>query len=75
MSFLKIIIEVSKDEMYGMNVNVFSISEKVIISESGFFRLNNELRNRGFVVEEVPYAEIGKMSGLFRCSTMPLIRK
>ena len=69
------IIEVSKDEMYGMNVNVFSISEKVIISESGFFRLNNELRNRGFVVEEVPYAEIGKMSGLFRCSTMPLIRK
>jgi hypothetical protein len=25
-------------------------------------------------VEEVPYAEIAKMSGLFRCSTMPLMR-
>jgi len=69
------IIEVSRDEMYRMNLNVFSISEDVIISEKGFVRLNTELRSRGFIIEEVPYAEIGKMSGLFRCSTMPLIRK
>ncbi|MEC7646475.1 MAG: arginine deiminase-related protein [Bacteroidota bacterium] len=68
------IIEVSRDEMYRMNLNVFSISEDVIISEKGFVRLNTELRSRGFIIEEVPYAEIGKMSGLFRCSTMPLIR-
>ena len=69
------IIEVSKEEMYNMNSNVFSISEKVIISEKGFSRLNTELRKRGFIVEEVSYAEIAKMSGLFRCSTMPLIRE
>ena len=69
------IIEVSREEMYNMNSNVFSISEKVIISEKGFTRLNAELRKRGFIVEEVPYAEIAKMSGLFRCSTMPLIRE
>jgi len=69
------IIEVSRDEMYKMNLNVFSISEEVIISETGFSRLNSELRKRGFIVEEVPYAEIAKMSGLFRCSTMPLIRR
>lgn len=69
------IIEVSKEEMYNMNSNVFSISEEVIISEEGFTRLNNELRNRGFIVEEVPYAEIAKMEGLLRCSTMPLIRE
>ena len=68
------IIEVSKEEMYNMNSNVFSISEEVIISEKGFVRLNNELRKRGFTVEEVPYAEIAKMEGLLRCSTMPLIR-
>jgi N-dimethylarginine dimethylaminohydrolase len=68
------IIEVSRNEMYMMNTNIFSISEKVIISEKGFTRLNNELRKRGFVVEEVSYSEIAKMSGLFRCSTMPLIR-
>jgi len=68
------IIEVSKEEMYNMNSNVFSISEEVIISEKGFVRLNTELRKRGFIVEEVPYAEIAKMEGLLRCSTMPLIR-
>ena len=69
------IIEVSKEEMNNMNSNVFSISEKVIISDCRFERLNTELRKRGFTVEEVPYAEISKMSGLFRCSTMPLIRE
>ena len=68
------IIEVSKEEMYNMNSNVFSISEEVIISEKGFVRLNTELRKRGFTVEDVPYAEIAKMEGLLRCSTMPLIR-
>ena len=55
--------------------SVFSISENVIISEKSFTRLNTELRNRSFIIEDVLYSEIGKMSGLFRCSTMPLIRK
>ena len=68
------IIELSKDEMYNMNSNIFSISEDVIISETSFSRLNTQLRKRGFFVEEVPYSEIGKMSGLFRCSTLPLLR-
>jgi N-dimethylarginine dimethylaminohydrolase len=69
------IIEISKEEMYNMNSNVFSISEQVIVSEKGFTRLNTELRKRGFTVEEVPYAEIAKMEGLLRCSTIPLIRE
>ena len=69
------IIEVTKEEMYNMNSNVFSISEKVIISEKGFIRLNNELRKRGFIVEEIPFSEIAKMGGLLRCSTIPLIRE
>ena len=57
-----------------MNANVFSVSEEVIISEKGFTRLNEVLRNKGFTVEEVKYSEIAKMEGLLRCSTMPLIR-
>ena len=70
----KNIIEVTKEEMYNMNSNVFSVSEKVIISEKGFTRLNNKLRNRGFIVEEISFSEIAKMEGLLRCSIMPLIR-
>tara|TARA_B110000459_G_scaffold199450_1_gene246153 strand:+ start:328 stop:1242 length:915 start_codon:yes stop_codon:yes gene_type:complete len=68
------IIELSKEEMYNMNSNIFSISDDIIISEKGFLRLNAELRKRGFIVEEVSYSEIAKMEGLLRCSTMPLIR-
>lgn len=68
------IFEINKEEMYAMNSNIFSISENVVISERNFTRLNTWLRNQGFVVEEVPYAEIAKQEGLLRCSTMPLIR-
>lgn len=68
------IFEITKDEMYDMYSNVFSISENVVISERNFTRLNTWLRNLGFTVEEVPYAEIAKQEGLLRCSTMPLIR-
>ncbi|NVJ89154.1 MAG: amidinotransferase [Flavobacteriaceae bacterium] len=68
------IFEIDKDEMYHMNSNVFSISEKVIISEKNFTRLNTWLREKGFTVEEVNYSEIAKQEGLLRCSTLPLIR-
>jgi len=65
---------ITKDEMYQMNSNIFSISDEVIISEKNFTRLNTWLRSEGFTVEEVPYAQIAKQEGLLRCSTMPLIR-
>jgi N-dimethylarginine dimethylaminohydrolase len=68
------IFEITKDEMYSMNSNVFSISEEVIISEKNFTRLNTWLRENSFTVEEVSYSEIAKQEGLLRCSTLPLIR-
>ncbi|WP_242091644.1 dimethylarginine dimethylaminohydrolase family protein [Aestuariivivens sediminicola] len=68
------VFEITRDEMYDMYSNVFSISEDVVISERGFTRLNSWLRAQGFTVEEVPYAEIGKQEGLLRCTTLPLIR-
>ena len=68
------VFEITKEEMYAMNCNVFSISEEVVVSEKSFTRLNSWLRSQGFIVEEVPYAEIAKQEGLLRCSTMPLIR-
>lgn len=68
------VFEISKDEMYQMNSNVFSISENIIVSEQSFTRLNFWLVEKGFTVEEVPYAEIAKQEGLLRCSTLPLVR-
>lgn len=68
------VFEISKKEMATMHSNIFSISEEVVISEQGFTRLNDWLRDQGFTVEEIPYAEVAKQGGLLRCSTMPLIR-
>ena len=68
------VFEISKDEMYQMNSNVFSISEDVVISEQSFTRLNLWLEAKGFTVEKVPYQEIAKQEGLLRCSTLPLVR-
>lgn len=68
------IFEITKLEMYHMFSNVFSITPEVVVSERKFTRLNNWLREQGFTVEEIPYAEISKQEGLLRCSTLPLIR-
>ena len=66
--------EISQEEMYNMNSNIFSIAPDVVVSEKNFTRLNTWLRSHGITVEEVPYAEISKQEGLLRCSTLPLIR-
>lgn len=69
------VFEITQEEMYRMNTNVFSISPEIVVSERNFKRLNRHLREVwGMTVEEVPYFEISKMGGLLRCSTLPLVR-
>jgi len=68
------IIEISNDEMGELQSNVFSISENVVVSNKKFHRINNILLKLGYIVEEVEYSNVSKMGGLFRCSTLPLIR-
>lgn len=72
----KNVFEVTREEMYWMNTNIFSISPEVVVSEKNFTRLNKHMREEwGLTVEEIPYREVSKMGGLLRCSTMPLIRE
>lgn len=68
------VFEITKDEMYNMNSNIFSIDQHIVISEVNFTRLNNWLEELGFTVEKVNYREIAKQEGLLRCTTLPLIR-
>jgi N-dimethylarginine dimethylaminohydrolase len=68
------LFHITREEMYNMNSNVFSIAPNIVVSERNFTRLNNWLRANDFIVEEIPYAEIAKQEGLLRCSTLPLIR-
>lgn len=68
------LFHITRDEMYNMNSNIFSIDENVVVSEKNFTRLNTWLRENNFIVEEIPYSEISKQEGLLRCSTLPLVR-
>lgn len=68
------LFHIEREEMYHMFSNIFSISPNVVVSERNFVRLNQWLRDNGFVVEEIPYSEISKQEGLLRCSTLPLRR-
>lgn len=68
------VFEITKEEMYDMNSNFFSISPEVVISDSSFTRLNDQFEKWGLTVEKVKYREVAKMEGLLRCTTMPLRR-
>jgi N-dimethylarginine dimethylaminohydrolase len=63
------LFHITREEMYTMNSNVFSIDSNVVVSEK-----TSRIIGCGFTVEEIPYAEISKQEGLLRCSTLPLIR-
>lgn len=66
----------TKEEMFDMNPNIFSISPEVVVSDVAFTRMNRHLQDAWNIkVEEIPYREISKMGGLLRCSTMPLVRE
>ena len=67
---------VTKEEMFEMNPNIFSILPEVVVSDAAFTRMNRHLQDVWNIkVEEIPYREISKMGGLLRCSTMPLVRE
>jgi len=69
------VFEITKEEMYQMNSNIFSISPTVVVSDVRFTRLNSWLSTHGILVEAIKYKEISKQEGLLRCSTLPLIRE
>lgn len=69
------IIFVNKEEMYNMFPNIFSLSPEKIISDKSFVRINEMLSSKGVKVIETDYQEVAKLGGLFRCSTLPLIRE
>ena len=65
---------INSQEMYQMSSNILSINHHLIISDPSFKRLNSWLELKGFTVEKVAFNEISKQEGLFRCSSLPLIR-
>lgn len=69
------IFKVNEWQFVRMFPNIFSIAQDKIIIEKEFIDLKYWLLDRGFNVIEINYNQISKLSGLLRCSTLPLIRK
>jgi len=65
---------ISKEQMFNMGANLFSVAPDHVISEKNFSEINEFLENNGYKVTTVNYSEISKMEGLLRCSTLPLNR-
>ena len=70
----KNIFEINAKEMYDMTSNVLSIDDHTVVSQPKFNRLNRWLRSHNIFVEEVDLTEVSKQEGLFRCTSLPLIR-
>ena len=72
---LENIFQITLKEMSKLYSNFFSINKNTVISDTRFDRLNRWFKKIGVNVEKVNFSEISKLGGLFRCSTLPLIRK
>lgn len=68
------LIEVDSDEQFTLGTNVLSIAQGKVISLPENKRTNQKLREAGLDVIEVPFNEIIKSGGSFRCCTMPIHR-
>ena len=62
-------------EAYMLISNLLVISPEVIVSDKRFSKINTWLERNDFLVEKISYENVSKMSGLFRCSTLPLLRE
>ena len=62
-------------EAYMLISNLLVISPEVIVSDKRFSKINTWLEKNDFHVEKISYENVSKMSGLFRCSTLPLLRE
>ena len=65
------VFEITREEMYYMNTNVFSISPEVVVSEKNFIRLNTFMEEVwGMTVERVPYYD-GRTVALLHLTINP----
>ncbi|MBM7542125.1 dimethylarginine dimethylaminohydrolase family protein [Amphibacillus cookii] len=68
------LIHVSEEEQFTLGTNVLSIGDKKVISLPENKQVNQALVERGYEVIEVPFDEIIKSGGSYRCCTLPIVR-
>ncbi len=70
----EVLIKVTEDEQFTLGTNVLPIGNHTVISLQKNKKVNQALRSHGFTVIEVPFSEIIKSGGSFRCCSLPIKR-
>ncbi len=69
------LITITEEEQFAMGPNILAVGDRKLISLPENKRINKALTETGFEVMEIPFSEIIKSGGSFRCCTLPLFRK
>lgn len=67
-------IEVSLEEAALLQTNLLLTAPDTLVIDPRFVRLGRALEEKGFRLISCPLDKVGRMGGLFRCSTLPLRR-
>lgn len=65
---------ISLSEAAALQSNLLSIAPDTVLIDPQFKRLGTILADWGYTLLESPMDKVGRMGGLFRCSTLPLRR-
>lgn len=68
------LIPVSVEEAAKLQTNLLHLSPDTLLIDPGFTRVAGLLRQEGYRLVECPMEKVGRMGGLFRCTTLPLLR-
>ncbi len=68
------VIEISLTEAALLQSNLLHIDPNTLLIDPRFTRVSDILKQRGYRLINVPMHHTGKMGGLFRCTTLPLLR-
>jgi len=67
-------IEVSLKEAALLQTNLLHTDPDTLVIDPSFVRLSEALKDKGYHLIPCPLDKVGRMGGLFRCSTLPLRR-
>ena len=67
-------LEVSLEEAALLQTNLLHTAPDTLVIDPRFRRLGAALENQGYRLISCPLDMVGRMGGLFRCSTLPLRR-
>jgi len=68
------VIDISVQEAAELQSNLLHLDPDTLLIDPQFKRLSGILSDRGYRLLQVQMDQVGKMGGLFRCTTLPLLR-